>query len=476
MLEEAFLRDILTNPDDDAVRLIYADWLHEQGDPARSARGEFIHVQCQLARAEGALSGWKEWADLASRLPELRARAKALLQEYRQAWAGPLAGWPVKAYAFRRGFVESVTLPASVFLRHADELFAAAPVRRVRFTRVDVPMTRLAASPHLARLAGLDLSHTHVDDSGLGALLSSRHLGQLRELDLSHTGVGDRTARTLADSPRLAQLTHLDLSSNSLTAEGVRALLRSRYWGGLQSLNIADNYRNPAHELAALTGSLESPPRPDQLPGVLLLFGAPAPAFRSAHARGLARRAEADGARTAAVLGEGLTASHRRVRAAAAQLLGGLGANALPSLPTLVRRLYDRRRHGRDRTVFNAAAATLVRLLPSLPEELRGWLAILANPLRAPENNLRTALEKRPPQPVWESFAALCVRRAVWWDGVLGQTAPAPPAVPRYPDGIAFAGAVDRVLNVGNDKEAAWLIVRLCELLQRHYQAEVTAS
>ena len=39
--DEAFLQAIIDNPDDDAPRLIYADWLEERGDP----RGEFIRVQ-----------------------------------------------------------------------------------------------------------------------------------------------------------------------------------------------------------------------------------------------------------------------------------------------------------------------------------------------------------------------------------------------------------------------------------------------
>ncbi len=36
--EQAFLRAILERPDDDAPKLIYADWLEERGDP----RGEFL--------------------------------------------------------------------------------------------------------------------------------------------------------------------------------------------------------------------------------------------------------------------------------------------------------------------------------------------------------------------------------------------------------------------------------------------------
>src|SRR5262249_20269221 len=53
-----FLQAVLDAPDDDAPRLIYADWLDDHGDPARA---EFIRLQCrpdprQVGRA-GALLG-----------------------------------------------------------------------------------------------------------------------------------------------------------------------------------------------------------------------------------------------------------------------------------------------------------------------------------------------------------------------------------------------------------------------------------
>jgi uncharacterized protein (TIGR02996 family) len=41
--QEAFLKAIQEQPEDDGPRLMYADWLEERGDP----RGEFIRVQCQ---------------------------------------------------------------------------------------------------------------------------------------------------------------------------------------------------------------------------------------------------------------------------------------------------------------------------------------------------------------------------------------------------------------------------------------------
>ena len=42
--EESFMEAILQSPDDDALHLIFADWLEEHGNP----RGEFIRVQYAL--------------------------------------------------------------------------------------------------------------------------------------------------------------------------------------------------------------------------------------------------------------------------------------------------------------------------------------------------------------------------------------------------------------------------------------------
>jgi uncharacterized protein (TIGR02996 family) len=45
-IQQAFLADIIENPQDDDIRLIYADWLEEHGDLDRA---EFIRVQIRLA-------------------------------------------------------------------------------------------------------------------------------------------------------------------------------------------------------------------------------------------------------------------------------------------------------------------------------------------------------------------------------------------------------------------------------------------
>jgi uncharacterized protein (TIGR02996 family) len=61
MTDEAFLRAIQSDPDDDTNRLVYADWLEERGDP----RGEYLRLQALLAQTQSA--------QISSRLWELRA-------------------------------------------------------------------------------------------------------------------------------------------------------------------------------------------------------------------------------------------------------------------------------------------------------------------------------------------------------------------------------------------------------------------
>ena len=49
-MDPALLAAVLADPDDDAPRLVLADWLEENGF---TERAEFIRVQIELARMEG---------------------------------------------------------------------------------------------------------------------------------------------------------------------------------------------------------------------------------------------------------------------------------------------------------------------------------------------------------------------------------------------------------------------------------------
>src|SRR5262249_42657415 len=55
--EAAFLRSILDDPDDEANRLVYADWLEERGDP----RAELVRLQLETDRQAREYPGLDDW-------------------------------------------------------------------------------------------------------------------------------------------------------------------------------------------------------------------------------------------------------------------------------------------------------------------------------------------------------------------------------------------------------------------------------
>jgi uncharacterized protein (TIGR02996 family) len=63
--EQEFLQAIRERPHDEAIRLVFADWLEEAGDP----RAEFLRVDAQLARSH---QGDPEYAELLLRWRDLR--------------------------------------------------------------------------------------------------------------------------------------------------------------------------------------------------------------------------------------------------------------------------------------------------------------------------------------------------------------------------------------------------------------------
>jgi uncharacterized protein (TIGR02996 family) len=75
---QAFYQAILENPDDLPLRLVFAGWLEEQGDP----QAELIRLQCELE----ALPNRYDERGLA-----LQQRERDLLEKHAHAWLGPVA-------------------------------------------------------------------------------------------------------------------------------------------------------------------------------------------------------------------------------------------------------------------------------------------------------------------------------------------------------------------------------------------------
>jgi uncharacterized protein (TIGR02996 family) len=198
-----FLKRILEHPDDDAPRLVFADWLEERGDP----RGEFIRLQCALAAGTG---------DEAVRQKMLR-REQELLAGHWNTWgAKPFRGIADRC-RFRRGFIEQIAIAADRFIEHGADLFEWAPLRRIRIFDLNPEQTnRFANCPALKRVVELDLTGLDLHDDGIEHLLRSPHLHQLRWLNLSVNGLSDRAWGMIVRSSALPGLGWLDVSHNHL--------------------------------------------------------------------------------------------------------------------------------------------------------------------------------------------------------------------------------------------------------------------
>jgi uncharacterized protein (TIGR02996 family) len=204
--EEAFLAAIRDEPDDDGLRLVYADWLEEHGD---AARAELIRVQVEQARS----------GDDSRRYYALEARQRVLLNEHERAWAGsPPSGVIVR---FHRGLLA---------VRCGGQVFGVPRMRewwqqhgpRVEGLRLmschDATLGRLAADGTLDRVPRLNLSLTFVKGKGVPHLA---RLWRLRELDLTRLVLSDADLAPLA---ALKGLRALRLDGIPLNGTGLAAL------------------------------------------------------------------------------------------------------------------------------------------------------------------------------------------------------------------------------------------------------------
>jgi uncharacterized protein (TIGR02996 family) len=219
----AFLREVCDHPDDDAPRLVFADWLDDHGDHARA---EFIRLQCTLAADE-----WKLQA---------AERARELWYDHANQWLAEVPGWLRSRCEFARGFPALVKCSAEEWLERGAEL-EFVPLETARLSGATGRVPEIAASPHLRRLAGLDLSDNRLGDADAVVLAESPGLSGLRRLDLGMNNVGDLGVATLAASPYLSSLRELDLSANRVGDEGARWLAVSRHLLRLVRLHLGHN-------------------------------------------------------------------------------------------------------------------------------------------------------------------------------------------------------------------------------------------
>jgi uncharacterized protein (TIGR02996 family) len=181
-----FLSDIIEHPDDDAPRLIYADWLDERGGPEEQARAEFIRVQIELARLGADNVGWQV---LQAHIMTHGKRpvsapgdphVAALCQRERELWLENGFEWRKELLAagfeeVRRGFAREVYADAGWFVKSGAVLWRQAPVVSVRLFNVDAgALRRLTRCKHMSRLQSLEVYNSRFGPEG-ARVLQAQH-------------------------------------------------------------------------------------------------------------------------------------------------------------------------------------------------------------------------------------------------------------------------------------------------------------
>jgi uncharacterized protein (TIGR02996 family) len=237
----ALLQACKDEPDEEAPRLVLADWLEEHG---QTDRAEFVRLQLRLARED--VPAGDEAVSLA-RLHELYLR-------HADEWLGALRDQPERC-GFRRGLIEmrahvrdqppSKVVPQvgpwletlvldfgqqkavkELLGSHWLASFSSLDVSRVKMA--GAMLANLGTSQAVAHLRRLCLELAPPVRPAASALAQARHLGGLKVL-VFQDGLGDGHLQALAGTSLLANLSTLKITLASLTRKGDCALARSAH-------------------------------------------------------------------------------------------------------------------------------------------------------------------------------------------------------------------------------------------------------
>jgi uncharacterized protein (TIGR02996 family) len=222
---DAFFESMRASPEDDAPRLVCADWLADQGEQEWA---DYVRLACLAQRPasdasdadvlDGRMEAYKFCWD---RLDPEKAERLAAFSRPRPdvMWRYLWEQWEGIEVRERRGFLDVVEA------RDIDSLLAAleGSLRTAPFYRLEVRIgsveaaRRLIASGALARLCDLQLTFDHPEEVA-------------------------ETLRLLGESDQLSRLTGLVLhaqgGNNFDPGSAVRALASGRGWGALRRLDV----------------------------------------------------------------------------------------------------------------------------------------------------------------------------------------------------------------------------------------------
>ncbi|MGF1577870.1 MAG: TIGR02996 domain-containing protein [Gemmataceae bacterium] len=223
MDEGTFFNNILEDPENISLRLVFADWLEENGQPDRA---EFIRIQCQFPQITQN-----------AQRRVLALREKELLEQHGTQWRSQFEDLPGQV-VFRRGMPEGVMIDAEVFCQRAGELFERLPLLHVQLRNASQGLPGFLRNEWTPNLRSLSLCGERLSVEHVRQLFQSPALANLHELDLSGTVLCSKRSEALALNSNLPTLKRLFLEDTRIRASSLRKLVRSPFLGQLSEFWI----------------------------------------------------------------------------------------------------------------------------------------------------------------------------------------------------------------------------------------------
>jgi len=255
---DALYRAIVARPEDDTPRLVYADWLEENG---HEEEAEFIRLECRL---EASTPDLPEYTELTERCEELRlwlqtyAPKKLRLPKRSLGRLDLSIGsswWELTSRGFPWMLNVSqieLRLGAKGVRRLATVIEKAFTILPTRFLVVDFPaiedLAEFLKQPVVSSIGQLSVSTSEqAGDDAARLIAECRLLRNLRDLTLTFP-VGEAGANALAWSEHLARLEWLGLDTFQLLPATIRILSAGSWFRRLRKVYLADHLSAEAFE------------------------------------------------------------------------------------------------------------------------------------------------------------------------------------------------------------------------------------
>lgn len=211
--ESAFLAAICADPADDTARLVFADFLQEQGEPVSTAWATFIRAHVRLVAG----------TETAGDVPTVRRFVSEYWLTRFTERLGVRPEMGIRLDGWERGFPKHLAADYTVLKREWTGLLDHVPFRHLQVGGIeDEAVEDLVTWPQLEQLESLDLTTRDgslvprtLEARGVAAAANCPALAGLESLSLSFLEVTGRVADLIMDSPYLARLRGLALRTGS---------------------------------------------------------------------------------------------------------------------------------------------------------------------------------------------------------------------------------------------------------------------